>query len=207
MVPTIFNGVLKLLMYMFQIVTGLPLLLMGISMHYLCGMTEFADGWFHGIQLTWTLTICSMSAFIKFFSGQCTIYYILDIIFGTLYKLIIELPIVLMKAVLGIDLQFIADIIHDVIIIPLDTLVFGLSGFHITKWPDSVVSKCYKCKGQMDGQILELTYYQWIQMYQCSTSEIIHGAYKMMYSLFPIDKHWGTWAKGRHLDGGDDATD
>jgi hypothetical protein len=205
MVPTIFNGILKILMYFLQIVTGLPLLLTGMGMHFLCGGLEFKDGFLNGIEVLGVLLKCGLNSFVKFFNGQCTIFYIIDVIYGTLYKICIELPIVLLKNIIGLDLQFIVDLIHDLVIIPVDTLIFGLSGYHITKWPDSVVSNCYKCKGKLNGQYLELQYYQWGKMFNCTNSEIMHGMYKMMYSVFPIDRHWMTWSKGRHLDGADDA--
>jgi hypothetical protein len=204
MVPMIFKGILQILMYFLKIVTGLPLLLTGMGMHFLCGGLEFKDGLINGLQVLGVLLKCSLNSFVKFFNGQCTIFYIIDIIYGTLYKICVELPIVLMKNVIGLDLQFIVDLIHDLVVIPLDTLIFGLSGYHITKWPDSIVSNCYKCKGSLNGQELELQYYQWGKMFNCTNSEIMHGAYKMIYSLFPIDRHWMTWAKGRHLDGADD---
>lgn len=206
MVPTIFNGILQILMYFLQIVTGLPLLLTGIGLHFLCGGLEFKDGFVNGMQVLGVLLKCGLHSFVNFFNGQCTIYYIIDVIFGTLYKICIELPIVLLKNILGLDLQFIVDLIHDIVIIPLDTLIFGLSGIHITKWPDSVVSNCYKCKGTVNGKELELQYYQWGKMFNCTNSEIMHGLYKMIYSVFPIDRHWSTWAKGDHLDGADDKT-
>ena len=204
MVPMIFKGILQILMYFLQIVTGLPLLLTGIGMHFLCGGLEFKDGFINGLQVLGVLLKCSLNSFVKFFNGQCTIFYIIDIIYGTLYKICIELPIVLVKNVIGLDLQFIVDLVHDLVVIPLDTLIFGLSGYHITKWPDSIVSNCYKCKGTLNGQNLELQYYQWGKMFNCTNSEIMHGMYKMIYSVFPIDRHWMTWAKGRHLDGADD---
>jgi hypothetical protein len=204
MVPTIFNGILKILMYFLQIVTGLPLLLTGMGLHFLCGGLEFKDGITNGIQVLKVLMNCGLRSFVNFFNGQCTIYYIIDVIFGTLYKICVELPIVLLKNIIGLDLQFIIDLIHDLVVIPVDTLIFGLSGYHITKWPDSVVSKCYKCKGNINGEELELQYYQWGKMFNCTNSEIMHGMYKMMYSVFPIDRHWMTWSKGRHLDGADD---
>jgi len=206
MVPTIFNGILQLLMYFLQIVTGLPLLLTGIGMHFLCGGLEFKDGFMNGLQVFIILLQCGASSFVKFFNGQCTIFYIIDIIYGTLYKICIELPIVLLKIIIGLDLQFIIDIIHDLVIVPVDTLIFGLSGYHITKWPDSVVSNCYKCKGKLNGYDLELQYKEWGKMFNCTNSEIMHGAYKMLFSALPVDKHWMTWAKGRHLDGADDET-
>lgn len=204
MVPMIFKGILQILMYFLKIVTGLPLLLTGMGMHFLCGGLEFKDGLINGLQVLGVLLKCSLNSFVKFFNGQCTIFYIIDIIYGTLYKICVELPIVLMKNVIGLDLQFIVDLIHDLVVIPLDTLIFGLSGYHITKWPDSIVSNCYKCKGSINGQEMELQYYQWGKMFNCTNSELMHGAYKMIYSLFPIDRHWMTWAKGRHLDGADD---
>lgn len=204
MVPMIFNGILQILMYFLQIVTGLPLLITGIGMHFLCGGLEFKDGFINGIQVLGILFKCGLNSFVKFFNGQCTIFYIIDVIYGTLYKICIELPIVLVKNVIGLDLQFIVDLIHDLVVIPLDTLIFGLSGYHITKWPDSIVSNCYKCKGKLNGQDLELQYYQWGKMFNCTNAEIMHGMYKMIYSVFPIDRHWMTWAKGRHLDGADD---
>jgi hypothetical protein len=205
MVPTIFNGILQILMYFLQIVTGLPLLLTGIGMHFLCGGLEFKDGIINGMQVLGVLLKCGLHSFVNFFNGQCTIYYIIDVIFGTLYKICIELPIVLLKKILGLDLQFIVDLIHDIVIIPVDTLIFGLSGIHITRWPDSVVTNCYKCSGKINGQELTLQYYQWGKMFNCTNSEIMHGMYKMIYSVLPIDRHWATWAKGRHLDGADDA--
>jgi hypothetical protein len=203
-VPNIFEGILQILMYFFQIITGLPLLITGIGTHFLCGGLEFKDGFINGIQVLGILLKCGLNSFVKFFNGQCTIFYIIDIIYGTLYKICIELPIVLLKNIVGLDLQFIVDLIHDLVIVPVDTLIFGLSGYHITKWPDSIVSNCYKCKGTLNGQDLELQYYQWGKMFNCTNAEVMHGVYKMMYSLFPIDRHWMTWVKGRHLDGADD---
>jgi hypothetical protein len=210
MVPVIFKGILQMLLNLIQLITGLPLLLTGMGQHFLCGGMEFKDGFTNGIQVFAVLLKCSLISFVNFFNGQCTIYYIIDIIFGTIYKIAVELPIVILKNVLGLDLQFIVDLIHDLVVIPVDTLIFGLSGYHITKWPDSVVSNCYKCKGKINGTELELQYYQWGSMFNCTSQEIMNGVYKMIYSVTPLgflDNHWMTWAKGRHLDGWDDRTD
>lgn len=210
MVPVIFKGILHMLLSLAQLITGLPLLLTGMGQHFLCGGMEFKDGFTNGLQVFAVLSKCFLTSFVNFFNGQCTVYYIIDIIFGTIYKIAVELPIVILKNVLGLDLQFIIDLIHDLVVIPLDTLIFGLSGYHITKWPDSVVSKCYKCKGKINGIELELQYYQWGSMFNCVSEEIMNGMYKMIYSVTPLgflDNHWMTWAKGRHLDGGDDKTD
>ena len=205
---TIFTGILKLLLYFIKISIGLPLLLTGIALHFLCARLEFIDGFVNGLQVLVVLMKCSFDSIKKIFNGKCTLYYIVDVIFGTIYKIVVELPIALFKALLGLDLQFIVDLVDEVIILPIDSLVFAFMGFHITKWPDSVVNNCYKCTGSINQyKDKTLLYSQWAKLLNCTNAEIFEAVYKMIYSMFPIDGHWSTWSKGNHLDGGDNAVD
>lgn len=206
LLETIFTGIVKILFLMLQVAMGIPFLLTGIGLHVLCAGQEFADGLTNGLKVLGVLLKCSSQAITNFFNGQCTIYYIIDVIFGTMYKIFIELPIVLLRAILGLDLQFVVDLVHDLVIVPIDGLFHGISGYHIIKWPDSVILKCYKCTGSINGVTLDQTYADWGRMFNCTNSEIFHALYKIFYSIFPVDRHWPTWAKGQHLQGDDDAT-
>lgn len=200
------EGITKVIDDITFVFTAVPKLLQGIENHVNCAGQELNDGYTSGLAVLGVLFKCTGQAITNFFNGNCTIYYVLDIIFGTIYKIFVELPIVLLKAVLGLDLQFIVDLIFDIAIEPVDGLIYGLSGYHITRWPDSVVNLCYKCTGKIKGVEITQGYYDWGSMFNCTNAEIEHASKKMFYSIFPVDRHWGTWARGKHLDGWDDAT-
>jgi hypothetical protein len=196
------DSIIEKITFVFE---AIPRLFQGINSHVSCAGKELNDGYSNGLAVLGILLHCTGQAIVNFFNGKCTIYYILDIIFGTLYKVFIEFPIVLIKAILGVDLQFIVDIIFEVVISPIDGLIYGLSGYHITKWPDSVVNLCYKCSGTIGGKEISQTYNDWGKMLNCTNAEIAHASKKIFYSIFPVDGHWNTWAHGNHLDGADDA--
>jgi hypothetical protein len=196
------DSIIEKIKFVFE---AIPRLFQGINSHVDCAGKELNDGYSNGLAVLGILLHCTGQAIVNFFNGKCTIYYILDIIFGTMYKVFIELPIVLLKAILGLDLQFIVDIVFDVAILPVDGLIYGISGYHITQWPDSVVKLCYNCTGTIGGKEITQTYNDWGKMFNCTNAEIEHGTKKIFYSIFPVDGHWATWAQGNHLDGADDA--
>lgn len=185
---------------------AVPNLMKGINSHVTCAGKELNDGYSNGLSVLGVLLKCTGQSITNFFNGQCTIYYIIDIIFGTIYKIFVELPIFLFKLIFGFDLQFIVDLIFDIVIAPIDGIIYGLSGYHVTRWSDSVINKCYKCTGTINGIELTQSFEDWGKMFKCTNAEIDHASRKIFYSIFPVDNHWSTWFFGKHLDGWDDAT-
>ena len=184
---------------------AIPNLFKGIGNHVKCAEKELDDGYTSGLAVLGVLLNCSGQSITNFFNGKCTIYYILDIIFGTIYLIFIEFPLALLNAIIGLDLWFIIDLIYDIAMLPIDGLIYGISGYHIIKWPDSVIDRCYKCTGQIGGKTITQEYSKWAKMFNCTNAEINHASKKIFYSIFPVDGHWNTWARGNHLDGADDA--
>jgi len=182
----------------------IPHLLEGIINHIECGFAESADGVKYTLPILVTLIDCSLGKAKNFFNGKCTKYYIVNMIFGLFYGFFIELPIVLVYGITGIDLNYLVDLFYQTFIVPIDGIIFTVSGYHIIQWPDSVESECFKCTGNIPGvnQPIQLTFSEWTKMLQCSTFETMDGIRRIFTTILPSAKWWA-WFKGRHLAGYD----
>jgi hypothetical protein len=186
---------------------GIPNLSEGINNHVRCGSVMSNDGFDNGVKLLGILTKCAFGKTRQFLDGSCTRFYLADMIWGIIYGLFIELPLVILRAIFGLDLQFIIDLIHGVVIVPLDGIIFSISGYNITKWSDSVISECYRCKGKLSSNGVEFetekTFDEWAEMFKCTDHLIRKGFYKIFTAIIPSQK-WGAWFMGEHKAGEDD---
>jgi len=189
---------------------GIPNLGNGIYNHWMCGAQEVKTGADDGLNIFGILLSCAWDKNLKFWNGTCTRYYFVDMILGIFYGVFIEFPLLIIYAITGFDMQFLVDLVLEVVILPIDSMVFILTGYHITSWPDSVIKNCYSCAGTIDlndgngKQTLHKTMGQWGSMLNCTTHQFIHGLAKIFTSTIPGPK-WGAWYNGDHLDGGDDS--
>jgi hypothetical protein len=178
----------------------------GINNHVKCASSEFNGGFDDSLFITGVLAECTWDKFIKFWNGDCTRYYITDIIFGLLYGIIIELPIVLISAIFGIDLQPIVDFVYEAVIVPINDLVYAISGFYVIKWSDNITKKCFRCKGTYDvgGQSITLDkpMNEWVRLYKCSGNQMVQGISRFFGTVIPSDR-WSSWWNGDNLPGGD----
>lgn len=179
--------------------------LKGLSLHLDCAGQQYKQGWENQGKVLNILAPCSWEKFVNFLNGNCTRYYIVDMVFGIIYGIFVELPLVLVKAIFGIDLKIIVEIITNIVIIPLDTLFFMLSGFHLVRWSDNVINTCYRCKGKYklsNGREITLykTFADWAKLFKCGHQQIIDGGMRIFTSLLPSEKWW-SWAnsEGRNL--------
>ena len=188
---------------------GFPRLIEGINNHVNCGAEEVKEGVDNSLAIFSIILGCSWDKFSNFINGKCTIYYLVDMIFGIFYGIFIEFPLLIIFAITGFDMQFLVDLVITIAIAPFDLLIHTVSGFHITQWPDSVLSKCYRCKGtiQVDGksQTSERLFNEWWVMLNCTTQQFISGIRKIFISIIPL--RWSMWFNGDHLDGGDNYPD
>jgi hypothetical protein len=173
----------------------------GINNHVNCGATEFsygADNFGFTFKILWE---CVWEKFISFWNGECTIYYMIDIIFGIIYAIMIKLPVILIRAIFGIDLQPVVDGIYEMFILPLNDFVFLITGFYITKWDDSVTQKCFRCKGVYKGVPIYKTFNEWAQLNLCNMSQMKNGFVKIFESVIPSDK-WTKWLNNENTPDG-----
>lgn len=174
----------------------------GLSSHLNCAGKEFKTGWENQGYIMGILAECSWSKFETFLNGSCTRYYIIDMTFGLLYGIFIELPLILIRAILGIDLQALIDIFWNLFIVPLDSMFYALSGFHIIKWDDAIIKRCYRCKGKYtfaNGREVTLykTWAEWASLMNCSIEQIVSGFMRIFTTLIPSPK-WVSWMNGKH---------
>ena len=180
----------------------------GVANHIECGAKEFYKGWKNTFKTLGIMFECSWDKFINFFNGNCTRYYITDLVIGLTYGVFIQLPLILINAIFGLNLQPIVDFLYKLIVLPLDAIFFAISGFHLVVWPDSVIHDCYRCKGTwtINGKNKVTLYKQmneWASLFDCSTEQIIDGFLKIFTAIVPNAK-WGAWGDGDHLPGWDD---
>jgi len=191
------------------VINGIPNLGKGIYNHAKCGAEEVKNGADYGLDIFGIILACAWDKNKKFWDGTCTRYYFIDMIFGIFYGVCIELPLLIIYTITGLDFQFLVDMVLEVIILPLDSMIYIVSGYHITQWPDSVIKNCYSCAGTMDigdgngRQTLHKSMGEWGSMLNCTTHQFMHGISKIFYSILPGPKY-GIWWSGAHLDGGDD---
>jgi hypothetical protein len=190
-----------------RVFKGIPDLIEGIKNHVQCGSVMTNDGFDNGVKLLGILTKCAFGKTRQFLDGSCTRFYLADMIWGLIYGVFIELPLVILRAIFGVDFQFIIDLIHGVIIVPIDGIIFAMSGYHITKWSDAVISECYRCKGKLSSRGVEFedekTFDEWAEMFKCTDGLIRKGFYKIFTAIIPSQK-WGAWFNGDNKGGDDD---
>ena len=179
----------------------------GVANHIECGAAEFGKGWVNTFKTLGIMFECSWKLLINFFNGNCTRYYITDLVIGLTYGVFIQLPLILINAIFGLNLQPIVDFFYKLIVVPLDAIFFAISGFHLVNWPDSVINDCYRCKATWTiNDKKRVTLYkpmnEWAELFECSTEQIINGFLKVFTSIVPNAK-WGAWGDGEHLPGWD----
>jgi len=174
---------------------GINTLSEGIDFHFKCGSKTLNDGYSRGLKILGIQFDCFWVSFARFFNGKCTLYYILDIIFGIVYLIIVDIPLFLLKAIFGVDLYFIVEFIKDVIINPLDSITTSMMGFSITRWSDDVQKRCYLCPGDIgDGNGRQYkTFGEWSKYYKCTTAMINNGTNVIVKTVFGVDNHWKHW--------------
>jgi hypothetical protein len=92
-----------------------------------------------------TLGKCSIKTLTNF--RYCIMWYICDWIGHTLYAIIIELPVFMIKYIFNIDLQEQVNNCH-CLLEECDKMIFQCTGFHIIHYPGWVIEKCYSCDYQ-----------------------------------------------------------
>ena len=177
----------------------------GISNHVNCGSIEFEYGWTNTFKVIDILTACVWDKFVNFFNGNCTRYYLTDLIIGLINGIFIKLPIILINAILGINLMPFIDISYELIIIPLDTFIYTISGFHLVKWSDDIINECYRCKGPYkfsSGNSIDIykSFDEWSKLLSCSSIQMKNGFLRIYTSIVPSSK-WGDWVKGKKMNG------
>jgi len=200
-------GLAMVLAFLLMLIIGGKSWLRGFGAHLECAGLEFATGFQNTGTVLDVMASCSWYKFKNFLDGSCTRYYIVDLVFGILYGVFIELPLILINAIFGINLAPLVLMIWNLFMLPLDALFFALSGFHLIKWPDSVIRKCYRCEGKWtmkNGQKVTIykTFAEWGELLNCSGDQIISGFNNIFGTILPSER-WGAWFNKRHLPGSD----
>jgi hypothetical protein len=71
----------------------------GIPNHLACGKSMSDSGFNGGIQVLNIQFLCFWDKFVKFFNGDCTLYYVVDAICKIITIIFIRLPITIIKAI------------------------------------------------------------------------------------------------------------
>jgi hypothetical protein len=189
-----------------MIATGWTGFTTGYKNHITCAGNEFVAGWQNQGYIIDTLSRCGWYKFLNFINGSCTRYYIVDLVLGLLYGVFIELPLMLLNAIFGLNLVPLVNALWDLVVIPIDAIFFALSGFHLVEWPESVIHKCYRCEGRWAFGDKTVTIYktfgEWAELLNCSGEQIIQGFNHIIGTIFPSAR-WGSWANNHNLSGGD----
>jgi hypothetical protein len=195
-----------------EIIEGIDKLVnKGIPNHLACGKSMADSGFNGGLQVLNVQFLCFWDKFVKFFKGDCTLYYVIDAICKLITIVFIRLPLTIIKAIFGIDLHFLVDMFKSIVLVPLNEVFIIFVGFGFLQWSDATIEKCYRCQGQIKdtkGNVVysaSKSFDEWSKLYKCSNEILKTGINKIFFSVFP-GKHWGTWYGGEHLDGDDDAT-
>ena len=182
----------------------------GIFNHFVCGGKFFAYGFANGFQSAGIIMSCFVERIFDVMSGDCLRFYVVDMVFGLIY-FIGSAVLSIIYSLTGVDLMPFVSIIWNVTVVPLDSLIYALTGHNITKWSRATIDRCYKCKPRtfnINGDITKSAEYNlgimdWFRVFHCSVDEMKEGMYKMVTSVVPSSK-WVAWAKEEHLDGSDD---
>jgi hypothetical protein len=186
-----------------EMVNGIDNVFKGMDYHFSCGSKTLAGGYSKGLKVLGIHFDCAINKTKGFFDGSCTLYYIVNIIFGILYILIVELPLLLLNIFFGTDFHYAVDLIKDVIIMPIDEMMKSTIGISITQWSDRIKEKCFLCPGDIGGGMQYKSFGEWGEYYKCTTALINKGSYIMTDSIINA-KRWANWYKeGNVRDWGD----
>lgn len=114
---------------------------------------------------------------------SCMIWYIMDCIGTTLYALLIELPVFVIKFVTGYNIQPYIDKIHCMIEM-VDGIIFDFTCYHIIHYPDWVIEKCYTCQFQDKVDKMNLDWKQTIPDLMHAPNKIFKQAGDDFKSVF-----------------------
>jgi hypothetical protein len=134
---------------------------------------------------------------------------VIDAISKLLTIVFIRLPLTIIKAIFGIDLQFLVEMFKSIILVPLNELFIAIVGFGFLQWSDVIIERCYRCQGQIrdsKGKVVysgSKSFDEWAKLYKCSNAILKNGINKIFFSAFP-SRHWATWYKGDKLKGWED---
>jgi hypothetical protein len=206
-IKSIFRGIVSLVRDVASLPFKIGNWIEGVFNHMKCGGIELGHGFASSVKLFGVLSPCIWEKFLNLANGSCTLYYLVDLFIGMMTILFITLPIMLIDKILGINLQILVDLMHTVIIVPIDELLNIATGFRITKWDDNIINKCYMCKGKMklsNGKSVQMykPLDEWAKLFGCSFEQMINGLVKMVTSGIPSGK-WKAWMDGDHLPGWD----
>tara|TARA_B100000989_G_C19483856_1_gene446468 strand:+ start:64 stop:984 length:921 start_codon:yes stop_codon:yes gene_type:complete len=190
-----------------MIATGWSGFTTGFRNHITCAGKEFTAGWQNQGYIIDTLARCGWFKFLNFINGSCTRYYIVDLVLGLLYGVFIELPLLLLNAIFGINLVPLINALWNLVVIPIDAIFFAISGYHLVKWSDSVINKCYRCDGNWtfsNGQTVTIykTFGEWAELLNCSGEQIVQGFNHIFGTILPSER-WSAWANKQYLAGSD----
>jgi hypothetical protein len=180
----------------------------GIFNHFICGGEWFVFGFVNGIQAAGIMLKCMAEKLGSILTGDCLRFYVVDIIYGLIY-FIGSAVLSIIWTITGVDLQPIIGMGWNLTVEPLDSMIFSLTGHHITRWSDATHTRCYKCaanfapNGENSKYYDQLNIYDWGSVLWCSIDGMKEGVYKMVTAIIPSRK-WGAWSRGHHQDGGDD---
>lgn len=179
----------------------------GIFNHFKCGGEWFGYGFANGIQALGIMIKCTADTLGKIANGDCIRFYIVDLIYGLIY-FIGSAVLSIIWTITGVDLKPIIGIGWNLTVVPLDTIIFSMTGHNITRWSDATHRRCYRCEAEFapDGKNKknydQLNIYDWGKVFWCSMDEMSEGIYKMVTAVVPSRK-WSAWAKNEHQDGWD----
>jgi hypothetical protein len=201
----ILEGLKKIIKPITDFITGVENVFKGMAFHFNCGSSTMEEGYKRGLKVLEIHFKCSIDKIKGLFDGSCTFYYLVDMYVGILRIIIITIPLFLLKNIFGVDLQFIVDLVNDVIIEPLDAITTSTMGFSITHWSEDVRRKCYLCSGDFgEGAGVQYkTFSKWSEYYKCTTGLINRGTKIMVDSIFD-SKHSSNWYNGRNVDNWED---
>jgi hypothetical protein len=165
-----------------------------IGDHVACGEKQVGAGFNMGFDVFSIIMTCIGEKIVGFIDGSCTIYYFIDMILGTIYLLFVIFPVTLIYIFSGIDLLPSIKSGWATITNPINEAVLGMTKntFGVTSWPDSVVNKCYKCRGSIGGSPEVYKYAgQWSSLFKCTNNMIGRGLKNIGAGL--PGKHWSEW--------------
>jgi hypothetical protein len=136
-------------------------------------------------------------------------FYVVDTIFGLIY-FVGTAVLSIVYSITGGDLKPFITMIWNITVLPLDSIIYALTGHNITKWSKSTYDRCYRCSAEFNingdpatRAMYRLDLTDWYRVLECSIDEMKEGIYKMVTAVIPSRK-WGSWSKGDHLPGNDD---
>jgi len=184
----------------------------GVFNHFICGGKWFVAGLENSVQALFILMLCAMEKMESIATGDCLRFYIVDIIFGLIF-FVGSAVLSIIWTITGVDLQPILSLGWNLTVVPLDSLIFAITGKYITRWSDSTYERCYKCtskdfapngdRSKTPSEGYSLSMQGWTAVMKCGGDEMKRGMYKMITAIIPSRK-WGAWSEEKHQEGWDD---